>query len=397
VKAAARRTILLAPVALGTIWVAWLGFRVQTTGDYTGTFAPAMNALLAGRVQHFFSLLPDDGAGGSLLLRAPGALVGKLIGGTELSTFRFGALECTAAAAALGVWLAARSGAGTAARAATVAVCVLAPALLDAIYVGHPEEVLGAVLCVAAVLLAQRGPVGLAGIVLGLAIVNKPWGLLAIAPALIATDHPARTAAVAAAVCGTWLGLALLFAPGQLSHSLSMLSIVAHPEELWWPLARQRFAAGGIPVQLLPTLVSSHARELAVMLALPLALPTARRGRRSGSQCLALLALLLLVRCVLDPSDQGYYHVPFVLALVAWETLVVGPPIVSLATIAALWLVFHGAGIDGDLLWVAYMAIVLPLAAALAAASHGRLPRRADRRRTALAPPAERGRYRPAA
>ena len=33
-------------VALAAIWVAWLGFRVQTPGDYTPDYAPAMNALL---------------------------------------------------------------------------------------------------------------------------------------------------------------------------------------------------------------------------------------------------------------------------------------------------------------------------------------------------------------
>ena len=62
-------------VGLGAVYVAWLGFGVETTGDYASWFAPAMNALLAGHLTDFFKLLPHDGAGGSILLRAPGALM----------------------------------------------------------------------------------------------------------------------------------------------------------------------------------------------------------------------------------------------------------------------------------------------------------------------------------
>ena len=46
--------------------------------------------------------------------------------------------------------------------------------------------------------------------------------------------------------------------------------------------------------------------------------------------CLALLALLLLMRCVLDPGDHIYYHVPLVLALAAWEIETRGWPLLAL-------------------------------------------------------------------
>jgi hypothetical protein len=45
------------------------------------------------------------------------------------------------------------------------------------------------------------------------------------------------------------------------------------------------------------------------------------RLRPSAAELVGLLALLLLVRCALDPSCVSYYHVPFVTALLAWEAL----------------------------------------------------------------------------
>ena len=67
-----------------------------------------------------------------------------------------------------------------------VGLLLLAPAMLDAIRFGHPEEALGAVLCIVAVLLAGENRSTAAGLVLGLAIINKPWGVLALPPALLA-------------------------------------------------------------------------------------------------------------------------------------------------------------------------------------------------------------------
>ncbi len=364
-----------APVALmsaGAVWVAWLGFHVQTAGDYPGTFAPSMNALLNGHPGVFFRLLPDDGAGGSVLLRAPGALLGRVLGGTQLASFRFGALECVLVAGALGLWLARTMRAhrrSAAARAAVVALCVGAPAMLDAILVGHPEEVLGAALSVAAVLLAAGERPTLSGIALALAIINKPWALLAIAPTLLAARcGRGRLGAVAAALCTGWFGAAYLAAPEQFVHSLGGLSIVAHPQELWWPLARPAADPAVTPGHYLPALITDHARELAVVLMAPLSIPLALRRDRTASDCLALLALLLLARCLLDPSNHIYYELPFLLALVAWEATSAPAPVLSLLAIALLWLVFGpiSAVTSPDGQWLAYMAVMLSLIAVLA-------------------------------
>jgi hypothetical protein len=65
---------------------------------------------------------------------------------------------------------------------------------------GHPEELLGAVLCIAAVLVAMRGRAVWAGVLLGLAIANKEWGLVAVGPVLLALPRERACGAVACAV-----------------------------------------------------------------------------------------------------------------------------------------------------------------------------------------------------
>ena len=95
--------------------------------------------------------------GGSLIERAPFALLPGLWGGGALEVYRAVAAPCLLATALLGVWLLARmrsAGGPRLARAVALAVCVANPITLRALELGHPEELLGACLCVAAVLLA---------------------------------------------------------------------------------------------------------------------------------------------------------------------------------------------------------------------------------------------------
>jgi hypothetical protein len=98
-----------------------------------------------------------------------------------------------------------------------------------------------------------------------------------------------------------------------------------------------------------------------------MALPLARRGQRTGDDCLALLALTFLARCLLDPSDHVYYHLPFVIALLAWEARTRGAPVLALLATGLLWLVFHTiSGVAGlDVQFVAYLAVALPFVAIL--------------------------------
>jgi hypothetical protein len=95
--------------------------------------------------------------------------------------------------------------------------------------------------------------------------------------------------------------------------------------------------------------VWSVAHPLAVVLGVGLAAGYWRSAVRSGravsaSRALEVLALVLLLRCVLDPTDYSYYHAPFLIALAASEA--VGPrryPYAAAVSAAALQLLTYAA------------------------------------------------------
>jgi hypothetical protein len=370
----------VAAVLLGSVYVVWLACA-RVPGDYANAFAPAMNALVGGHLGGFAGALPTEGAGGSVVLRAPAALLGKVVGGGQLAIFRFGALECVLAAGALGLCLARgmrRAGRPVLGRTIVLALCVLTPWILGAIVFGHPEEAMGAALCVSAVLLAGEDRAALAGLALGLAVINKPWALFAVAPVLLAAPDRGKRLIVAggsAAIVGGWLVATFLIAPAHFSQQLSTaVAVVAHPVDVWWPLAHPAVTPGGTHLYLVPTFLAHYGRELALLAVIPLSIPLARRAHRPLDACLALLALLFLLRCLLDPSNHVYYQVPFVIALVAWDSRTSALPVLALLSTALLWLVFHTisgiADVNGQ--FTAYMAVTLPLVVVLARAACGR-------------------------
>ena len=118
-------------------------------------------------------------------------------GGGDVAVFRAVGMPCLLAGVALGAVLAAsllarRAGRGTV--ATVVCLCAVNPITLRALDIGHPEELLGAALCAGAVLAALRGRSTLAGVLLGLALTNKAWALLAVGTrdARVAGRSPAR-------------------------------------------------------------------------------------------------------------------------------------------------------------------------------------------------------------
>jgi hypothetical protein len=247
-----------------------------------------------------------------------------------------------------------------------IGVCVLAPALLDVILYGHPEEALGAALCVGAVLLAGEEHVTLAGLALGLALVNKPWGVLAVIPVVLAAPRGrTRLCLVAGAIAAGWIAGIYVVDPSHFRRIALVASgsEVAFPGDLWWPLSRLQATPGVGAAYFPPALVAAHARELVVLLALPISLPLALRRDRSPESPLALLALLFLARCMLDPSNHVYYQLPLVIAIAAYECRCQRMPVVALLAIAGFWVVFHPistvAGLN--LQYATYLAVSLPL------------------------------------
>lgn len=401
--------------------MAWLGLYGFAWNDYEAEARPSFEALVHG---HLLAFLRDAPVyGGSLVERAPFALLPSLWGGGELAVYRLVALPCLLAAIALAVWLVAEmraQGRSRLARAIALGVCVANPLTLRALELGHPEDLLGGVLCVAAVLLALHERPLWAGLVLGAAIANKEWALLAGGPVLLAL--PARRAlclAVAGALTAVVLAPLALVGSGAFLASArgtaAPTSEIFQPWQVWWFLGHHGPAVHGLFGSLKPGFRTApgwvgrvshplivvlaaalsglfwwrrrheaadfepggpHSRERVGLLAAETAHSETEQAPRSATDVLGLLALLFLLRCVLDTWDTSYYMLPCVLALLAWESI--GAPLPStprnrrlpllaasctaLSWLSFQWLPLHAGA---DIQSAVFLAWTLPLAAAL--------------------------------
>jgi hypothetical protein len=409
----ARENALCAVLALaGSLVMGWLGLYGYAWNDYDNEARPAFEALIHGHLELFLRIAPAYG--GSFVERAPFALLPGLWGGAGLALYRTVAAPCLLAAAALGVHLVARmrrAGRTTLARAVALGVCVANPITLRALEVGHPEEILGASLCVAAVLLAAAERPLWAGLALGLAVANKEWALLAAAPVLLALPSQRRGACalVAALSAGAILAPLTLVSSGSFTAGTSAVasasSAIFQPWQLWWFLGSHGAPVHGLYGALKPgyrtgpAWASSISHPLimiaGVAVAIALWLRTSReegsfRARASERQALLALSLVLLLRCILDTWDTEYYALPFVFALLAWE--VTGdterPPVIALVCTVLVWWSFQWlpAHAGADTQAALYLAWSLPLAAWMGVRLTGLRPRSAARTGPARAP-----------
>lgn len=371
---ARENAIWVALAAIASAALAWLGLVGFAWTDYDNEARPAVEALVHGHLHEFFALAPVYG--GSLLERAPFALAPSAWGGGELAVYRMLALPCLAAAAALGLWLVwwmRRHGMTVRQSALALLLCVANPLTLLALEIGHPDELLGGVLCVAAVLLAVRGRAVWAALALGMAIPNKQWAVLVIPCVLIAL--PARRVlcmALAGGVACAFTAPFLLFAGGTFTTSVHQATTSTTgfflPWQLWWFFGHLAHSSPGAVeafhnYRVAPVWVTKISHPLIVALAAPLAAlawlgPRARHRREAAdrssvgrlreqrqSTALVLLALLLLLRCMLDPWDNIYYPIPFVLALLTWECVSLRrAPLLAFAVTIAVYAGHHALG-----------------------------------------------------
>ena len=106
-RRALRENLPCAAIALAAAGaLAWLGLYGFAWNDYENEAQPAFTALVHGHLLGFLQLAPVYG--GSLVLRAPFALLPSLWGGGALAVYRMAALPCLLATALLGVVLTAR-------------------------------------------------------------------------------------------------------------------------------------------------------------------------------------------------------------------------------------------------------------------------------------------------
>jgi hypothetical protein len=369
-----------AAIAAGLAVLSWLSLYGFAWNDYDNEAAPAVRALTEGHVARFLSLAPAYG--GSLVLRAPFALLPGLWHGGDLAVYRMIALPCLLAAGALALWLAARMramGHGPLARVTALGLCVASPVMMRALELGHAEEILAAVLCVSAILIARSGRAGWAGLLLGVAIATKAWTLLAVLPVLCALPSRRwRALTIAVAV------VALVQAPLYLSHShtavgggaiATQTGAIFQPWQAWWWLGAHGQVVRGLDGQIKPGYrtapgwLSAITHPLILGLALPLTLLWLRRRGSRSSEPLGLLTLLLLMRCVLDPWNNIYYSLGFLSALLVWEVLSRRrPPLLTLASTALVWVSFQElpGRVSADAQSAAYLAWSLPLLGGIA-------------------------------
>jgi hypothetical protein len=379
--------IAIALASAASLVVALLALTQWQWTDYDSEARPAFDALFAGHFSQFLHLAPAYG--GSLLVRAPFVLVTKLWGGGQLSIFRAAAAPCLAAAAVLGVWLAAQIRAAGRTRLEGVLallLCVANPITFSALRYGHPEELLGGVLCVAAVLAATRDRPIWAGVLLGLAVANKDWALLAAGPVVIALpDRRSRALLTAAAVAGAVLAPFVLAGSsgfvGQTQGSATQTGALFNPWQVWWFLGSHAHPvlnpSGTVRVgyRVPPGWIETVAHPLIVAIMVPLTLLCVylrrRRGSRPKHEALLLLMLVLLLRFILDPWDISYYALPFLMALLVWETLAHArlPVLALLGSFAAWFALEDGATLNLSPDIQALIFLVCALAATVAVAA----------------------------
>jgi hypothetical protein len=232
------------------------------------------------------------------------------------------------------------------------------------------------------VLAALGGRTRAAVALLVVAVAAKQWAVLAILPAALATPRGGlRVAILAGASAAAVVGAQYLLVP-LAAGSMTSTGGLFHPHQLWWPFgipAPPEFIAEGHGVRTAPAWLQPITRPMIIGGGIALAgLSWLRAGAgRRREDALVLLALVMLLRCALDPWNLVYYHLPCALALVAWEVRRGRPyPLLTLVLSAAAWLSFVTYGereTDGPFLL--YMAWVVPFAAALAVAVFGRAAR----------------------
>jgi hypothetical protein len=219
-------------------------------------------------------------------------------------------------------------------------------------------------------------------------VVAKQWAVLAILPAALAAPRGGwRIAAVGAAATVGLVGVQTQLGGG--SHgAITSTGLLFHPHQLFWPFgipATPEFIAAGHGTRMGPEWIAPLTRPLIVGCGIALAVAWWLRSgaERNRDDALGVLALALLLRCMLDPWNLVYYHLPLAVCLAAWEGRRGRDlPVLSVVVNAACWLTFMTYDArTGYGPYVAYLAWTVPLAIGLAVA----LLRRPARDRSAAA------------
>jgi hypothetical protein len=323
---------------------AWVAHDANTLWDYPADAGPPIDALVHLRFHDFLAARPDMGPL-SMILRWPFAALGQAVGqgGPQhgyLDDYRFGVFPCMVAAGLLGLWLARiieHANGPLLARVAVVVLSVINPVSLRAVHFGHPEEVLGAALLSGAAVAAVVRRPALGAALLALALVNKQWaliGLTAVVVAIVAANgwRSLRRPALVLLGIGATLTLPLLIVDAGSFADLTtrmadLRGTYTFPASIWYPFApaldpATHFVQASRGLRETPDWLGLIARPLIVTVSVVVPLALARRVAGDvRSRALPLLALVMLLRCALDPANNGYYHEPFFIAVLCADAL----------------------------------------------------------------------------
>ena len=361
-----------------------IALRSALRSDYSIEAQPAFDALRHGHVGQFIDLVP--GYGGSLILRAPFALLPGLWGGGSLSVFRAVSIPALVALCAFAVvlWKTAIE-CGTTRRAAwgTLALVAANPLALMALRTGHAEEIVVAIACIAAAIAAGKGRVTLAAVLFGCAVAAKPWAIVAIGPPLVVLETGrVRFVAIAGGVAAAILAPIVLRGGASLTATVTVAhttGTTANPWQIWWflgdhagPVTRT-FGRVFHDYRTEPHWVTELSHPLVVAVPLILCLVRYRVLRaRPWHHVLLVLAAVFMARCLLDTWNHHYYALPAVLALATWE--VVGRARAPFAALALTLLTFATVMVlpelaTADVESVTYLAWAVPFTGALLTAA----------------------------
>ncbi len=369
-----------APYALMGALAAWLSTFSGAPADWKIDAQPAVEALVHGRVGDYLGAEALMGPFATLV-QAPFV---ALSGTSGADAYPWAVFPCLLIAGWVGLYLARiaeRRGAGRSTQALIAGLILLNPLTFEAIENGHPEEILTAALAVAAVAAAAEHRHRRTAVLLGLAVASKQWAVIAVLPALMALPAARlRTGALAAAVA------AALFLPALAASPSSFFGVqgqaagtgqVVTPWSAWYPAATSETEVYRVDgeklvaeVENAPSIADPLSHPLIVLLAFAVPLAVAwRRGLPLGSSdAFALLALVALLRCVLDPVDNLYYHEPLLLALIGWDAFTArGLPLRSLLGVGIailFWQAWHDLSDPAAFNFV-YLAVAAGLGIAL--------------------------------
>jgi hypothetical protein len=362
---------LLAAAAVVAIFDPGPGDYITAGATNADNSAPVIDALIEGDLSRAVDVQPVVGPL-SVFLRLPFAALGRALGGAD-GEYLFGAAACLWVLALLGAALARRAHRLSDERLTGPVVLLLVaanPATISAIDKGHPEDLLAAALATASILLAARNRAALTGLTLALAVAAKPWAALAGPVALLVLDRGHRRLIVAGALAAALLLLPpMLSNPERMSEGSRVLTEQprVYAASAWWPLAEAHPVPPGVKQPyVMPAGLTRSAGQTAIFaLTLALSLAYVRRRRDFGVEAgLSLLAGLMLARCLLDPLNLYYYGVPFLVALVAWETHARrGVPVASILASIALWATVSPPATNPALACTLFLAWAVPAAA----------------------------------